>query len=138
MPAGQAVSRFGSGIFCFTRDALRGIPCLKTVRFLFFFFVVVTNLHINFFIKLCPLLVGMYRSDCLINLINVDVDVKQEQANQNPFLSRILRGMGPTHTYLCDVKASFKPGLNFWRPYCQHVVDLSVPFSNVKLAILKQ
>ena len=71
----------------FTRDALRGIPCLKAGRFLsffflhgmlagqavsrfgsgifFFFFVVVTNLHINLFIKLCPLLVGMYCSDCL-------------------------------------------------------------------------
>ena len=32
----------------FTRDALRGIPCHKTGRFLFFFsFVVTTNLHIG-------------------------------------------------------------------------------------------
>ena len=38
MPAGQAVSKFGSGILFFTRDALRGIPvpCLKTDRFLFY------------------------------------------------------------------------------------------------------
>ena len=44
MPAGQAVSRFGSGIF---------------------FFVVATNLHINLCIKLCPLLQRMYCSHCL-------------------------------------------------------------------------
>ena len=85
----------------FTRDALRGIPCLKTGRFLFFL-----CLHINLFIKLYPLLVGIYCSDC----------IQQKQANQNPFLSRISRGRGPTHPYLCDVKASFdlfiKTGLN--------------------------
>ena len=64
----------------------------------FFFFVVATNLHINFFIKLFPLLLGKYCSDCL----------QQKQANQNPFLSLISRGRGPTHPYrLCDVKASF-------------------------------
>ena len=88
-----------------------GCLCLKTGRFLFFPFVVVTNLHINLFIKLSPLLVGMYCSDCL----------QQKQANQNPFLSCISRGRGPTHPYLCDVKASFdlfiKLGLNLWLPY---------------------
>ena len=31
----------------------------------FFFFVVATNLYINLFIKVTPLLVGMYCSDCL-------------------------------------------------------------------------
>ena len=45
MPAGQTVSRFGSGIF-----------------FFFLFFVIVTNLHISLFIKLSPLLGGMYFS----------------------------------------------------------------------------
>ena len=75
--------------------------------FLFcFFFVVVTNLHINLFIKLCPLLVGMYCSDCL----------EQKRVNENPLLARISRGRGPTHPYLCDIKSSFdlfiKPGLN--------------------------
>ena len=77
----------------------RGVPCLKTGRFLFvfFFFVVATNLHINLLIKLSPLLLGMYCSDCL----------QQKQANQNPFLSLISRGRGPTHPYLCDVNASF-------------------------------
>ena len=49
------------------------------------------------FIKLSPLLLGMYCSDCL----------QQQQANQNPFLSVISRGRGPTHPYLCDVNASF-------------------------------
>ena len=44
MPAGQAVSRFGSDIF---------------------FFVVATNLQINSCIKICPPLVGMYCSDYL-------------------------------------------------------------------------
>ena len=43
MPAGEAVSRFGSGIF----------------------FDVATNLHINLCIKICPPLVEMYCSDCL-------------------------------------------------------------------------
>ena len=61
-----------------------------------FFSMVALNLHINLFICL-PLLVGMYCSDCL----------QQKQANQNPFLSCISRGRGPTHPYLCDVKASF-------------------------------
>ena len=78
MPAGQAVSRFWSGIF--------------------FFFVVVTNLHINLFIKLSPLLEGM-------------------RPNENLLLARISRGSEPPHPYLCDVNSSFdlfiKPGLNY-------------------------
>ena len=72
----------------------------------FFFFVVATNVHINLFIKLAPLLVGMYCSDCL----------QQKQTNQNLFLSLMSRGRGPTDPYLCDVNASFdlfvKTGLN--------------------------
>ena len=52
---------------------------LKRVDFFFFFFVVATNRYINLFIKLSPLLLGMYCSDCL----------QQRQANQNPFLSLI-------------------------------------------------
>ena len=121
---GHTVSKNGSisFFFFFTRDALkghtvskngsisfffffflrgmpwRGIPCLKTGRFLFFFFfLVATNRYINLFIKLTPLLLGVYCSDCL----------QQKQANQNPFLSLISRGRGPTHPYLCDVNASF-------------------------------
>ena len=76
-----------------------GIPCLKTGRFLFFcfFFLVATNRYINLFIKLTPLLLGVYCSDCL----------QQKQANQNPFFSLTSRGRGPTHPYLCDVNASF-------------------------------
>ena len=70
---------------------------LKRVDFFFFFFVVYTNRYINLFIKLSSLLLGMYCFDCL----------QQKQANQNPFLSLILRGRGPTHPYLCDVNASF-------------------------------
>ena len=89
MPAGQAVSRFGSAIF-----------------FFFFFFVVATNLHINLFIKLSPLLEEMYCSHC----------VQQKRPNENLLLARISRGRGPPHPYLCDVKSSFdlfiKPGLN--------------------------
>ena len=82
--------------------------------FFFFFLLVATNLYINLFIKLSSLLLGMYCSDCL----------QQQQANQNPFLSLISRGRGPTHPYLCDVNASFdifiKNGLNLWR----HIVNM--------------
>ena len=86
MTAGQAVSRFWSGIF--------------------FFFVVVTNRQINLCIKICPPLVGMYCSDCL----------QQKQANQNLLFGHISRERGPTHPFLCDVKSLFdlfiKPWLN--------------------------
>ena len=86
MPAGQALSRFWSGIS--------------------FFFIVVTNLHINLCIKLSPLLEGMYCSDCL----------QQKRPNENLLLVHISRGREPPHPYLCDVKSSFdlfiKPGLN--------------------------
>ena len=86
MPAGQAVSRFRSGIF--------------------FFFVVATNLHINLCIKICPPLVGMYCSDCL----------QQKRPNQNLLFRHISRERGSTHPFLCDVKSSFdlliKPRLN--------------------------
>ena len=72
----------------------------------FFFFVVVTSVHINLFIKLCPLLEGMYCCDCL----------QQKRPDENLLLARISRGRGPPHPYLCDVKSSFdlfiKPGLN--------------------------
>ena len=78
IPAGQAVSRFGSGIF-------------------FFSFVVVTNRQINLCIKICPPLVGMYCSDCL----------RQKQANQNLLFGHISREGGPTHPFLCDVKSLF-------------------------------
>ena len=107
MPAGHDVSRFRSGIFFFigvinVHINYAGCPegayrVLKRVDFFFFFFVVYTNRYINLFIKLSPLLLGMYCFDCL----------QQKQANQNPFLSLILRGRGPTHPYLCDVNASF-------------------------------
>ena len=73
---------------------------------LFFFSMVPSNLYINLFIKLCPLLVGMYCSDWL----------QQKRPNENPLLALILRGRGSPHPYLCDVKSSFdlfiKPGLN--------------------------
>ena len=75
---------------------------LKRVDFFFFFFVVATNRYINLFIKLSPLLLGMYCSDCL----------QRQQANQNPFLSLISWGRGPTHPYLCDVNASFDIFIN--------------------------
>ena len=98
----------------FTRDALRGITCLKTGRFLFtrnarkgghvevwvglgWVFAVVTNLHINLCIKLYPLLVGMYCSNCL----------PQTRPNQNLLLRHISRERGPTHSFLCDVKSLF-------------------------------
>ena len=91
-------------IFLITRDARRaGRACLKmgSLSFFFFFFMVASNLHINLFIKLSPLLVGMYCSDCL----------QQKRPNQNPLLGR-----GPPRPYLRDVKSSFdlfiKPGLN--------------------------
>ena len=77
MPVGQALSRFGWGIF--------------------FFFVVATNRHINLCIKICPPLVGMYCSDCL----------PQKRPNQNLLFKHILRERGPTHPFLCDVKSSF-------------------------------
>ena len=85
-PAGQAVSRFRSGIF--------------------FFFVVATNVHINLCIKICLPLVGMYCSDCL----------QQKRPNQNLLFRHISRERGPTHPFLCDIKSSFdlfiKPTLN--------------------------
>ena len=117
MPAGHSVSRFGSDI-------------------IFFFFVVVTNLRINLSIKLCPLLEGMYCSDCL----------QQKRPNENLLLARISRGRGPPHPYLCDVKSSFdlfiKPGLNsalsWWRPYCLQVLDSNTLFSKRKVTLLKR
>ena len=106
-----------SDIRLITRDALRGHTVSKngSISFFFFFlfcfFLVATNVYINLFIKLSPLLLGMYCPDCL----------QQKKANQNPFLSLISRGRGPTHPYLCDVKASFDlfitSGLNL-APYC--------------------
>ena len=72
----------------------------------FFSFVVVKNLHINLCIKLCPLLEGMYCSDCL----------QQKRPNENLLLAFTSCGRGPPHPYLCDVKSSFdlfiKPGFN--------------------------
>ena len=90
MPAGQSVSKTG----------------LAISFFFFFFFMVTSNLHINLFIKLSSLLVGLYCSDCL----------QQKRPNENPLLACISRGRGTPHPYLCDVKSSFdlfiKPGLN--------------------------
>ena len=126
---GHTVSKNGSISF-FTRDALKGHTVSKNgsisfyagcpegayrvskrVDFFFFFFLVATNRYINLFIKLTPLLLGVYCSDCL----------QQKQANQNPFLSLTSRGRGPTHPYLCDVNASFnlfiKNRLNL-APHC--------------------
>ena len=77
MPTGHDVSRFRSGIF--------------------FFFIVVTNVHINLCIKLCPPPVRIYCSDCL----------QQKRPNQNLFFRHISRERGPTHHFLCDVKSSF-------------------------------
>ena len=118
---------------------LQGRPCLGLgrVSFSFFFFVVVvTNLLINLFIKLCPLLEGMYCSDCL----------QQKRPNQNLLLARLSRGRGPPHPYLCDVKSSvdlfIKPGLNSplfsWQTYCLQVLDSTTPFSKRNLTLLKQ
>ena len=114
MPAGQAVSRFGPGIFLFFfyTGCPQGRPCLGLGRVSFFFFffffpfVVATNLHINLFIKISPLLEGMYSSNCL----------QQKRPNENLLLARISPGREPPHPYLCDVNSSFdsfiKPGLN--------------------------
>ena len=87
----------------------QGRPCLGLGRlsfFFFFFFTLATNLHINLFIKLSPLLEGMYCSNCL----------QQKRPNENLLLARISWGREPPHPYLCDVNSSFdlfiKPGLN--------------------------
>ena len=93
-----------------TRDARRAGRVKVWVGYLFFFFffsfVVATNLHINLFIKLSPLLEGMYCSNCL----------QQKRPNENLLLARISRGREPPYPYLCDVNSSFdlfiKPGLN--------------------------
>ena len=91
-----------------TRDAHRAgrVKVWVGYLFFFFFFVVATNLHINLFIKLSPLLEEMYCSHC----------AQQKRPNENLLLARISRGRGPPHPYLCDVKSSFdlfiKPGLN--------------------------
>ena len=62
---------------------------------IFFFFIVVTNVHINLCIKLCLPLVRIYCSDCL----------QQKRPNQNLFFRHISRERG--HHFLCDVKSSF-------------------------------
>ena len=100
------------------------------------FFLVASNLHINLFIKLCPLVEGISCSDCL----------QQKRPNQNLLSARISRGRGLPHPYLCDVKSSFdlfiKPGINsalsLWRPYCVQVLDSTMPFSKRKLTLLKR
>ena len=112
MPAGQAVYRFGSGIFFFFvvvtnlhinyAGCPKGHTVSKNGSISFCFFVVATNLYINLFIKLSPLLLGMYCSDCL----------QQKRDNQNLFFSLISQGRGPTYPYLCDVKASFDLFIN--------------------------
>ena len=106
------MSRFGSAIF-------------------FFFFVVVTNLHINLFIKLSPLLEGMYCSNCL----------QQKRPNENLLLARISPGREPPHPYLCDVNSSFdlfiKPGLNSGAILLTSF-RLSYAVSKRKLTLLKR
>ena len=82
------MSRFGSRIY------------------IYFFFIVATHLQINLCIKLSPLLVRMYCSDCL----------QQRRPNQNLLFRHISRERGPTHPFLCDVKSLcdvfIKPRLN--------------------------
>ena len=82
----------------------------KIGLFFFFFFMVASNLHINLFIKLCPLPVGTYCPDCL----------QQNRPNENLLFTRISQERGPPHPYLCDIKSSFdlfiKPGLNSTLP----------------------
>ena len=63
---------------------------------IFLFFMVASNLHINLFIKLWFFPGGVHCSDCL----------QQKRLNQNPLSARISRARGPTHPYLCDVKAN--------------------------------
>ena len=108
MPAGQAMSRFGSGIF----------------SFFFFYFVVVTNQHINLCIKIRPPLVEMYCSDCL----------EQKRPNQNLLSARTSRGRGPTYLYLCDIKANHLLEKFFiqWRPHVCRIQKESKPFSSSK------
>ena len=60
------------------------------------------NLRIILFIKLCSLPEGIYCSNCL----------QEKRPNQNLSSARVSRGRGPPCPYLCDVKSSFKPGLN--------------------------
>ena len=108
-----------------TRDALKGHTVSKngSISF-FFFFLVATNQYINLCIKLSPLLLGMYCSDCL----------QQKQANQNPFLSLISRGRGPTHPYLCDVNASF----DFFIKTALNCGAILLTCSGLKCAVLKR
>ena len=125
----------GGGRACLNMGSLATVPRSGSGTF-FFFFVVVTNLHTNLFIKLCPLLEGMYCSDCL----------QTKRPNENLLLARISRGREPPQPYLCDVKSSFdlfvNPGFNsalsWWRPYCLQVLDSTTPFSKRKLTLLKR
>ena len=80
----------------FTRDASRADRVKFSVGYLFFSFIVASNLHINLCIKLCSLLEGIYYPDCL----------QQKRPNQNPLSARMSRGRGPTHPYLCDVETN--------------------------------
>ena len=75
----------------------QGMTCLGFGRVSLFFFIIVTNVHINLCIKLCPPLVRIYCSDCL----------QQKRPNQHLFFRHISRERGPTHHFLCDVKSSF-------------------------------
>ena len=85
------------------KEATFSIPCnaIRGILF-FFFFVVATNLHINLFIKISPLLEEMYCSNCL----------QQKRTNENLLLAHISRGREPPHPYLCDVNSSFDFSLN--------------------------
>ena len=116
------------------KEATFSIPCNAirgTLFFFFFSFVVATNLHINLFIKLSPILEGMYCSNCL----------QQKRPNENLLLARMSRGREPHHPYLCDVNSSFdlfiKPGLKSGG----HIVTsfrLNYAVSKRKLTLLKR
>ena len=97
---GHTVSKNGSisFLFFFYTECPQGLTCLGFGRVsFFFFFIVVTNVHINLCTILCPPLVRIYCSDCL----------QQKRPNQNIFFRYISRERGPTHHFLCDVKSLF-------------------------------
>ena len=148
MPAGQAVSRFGSGIF---------------------FFVVATNLHVNLYIKLCPLLSLRTQTYFRLSRFSRRRESRQPEIRLRSQVTLSYKGWialivfnksGPMKIYYWRI---YHEGgdpliptwvtsnhhliyslnldsilLSWWRPYCLQVLDSTTPFSKRKLTLLKR
>ena len=141
MPAGQAVSRFGPGIFFFFvvvknlhinyTGCPQGRPCLGLgrVSLFFFSFVVVTNLHINFALNS-----SLSHKGCIVLI------VFNKSGPMKIYYWRVYHEGGepliPTCVtsnhhliYSLNLDSILLP---WWRPYCLQVLDSNTPFSKRK------